>query len=196
MDISGVDVDNLSDKEILYLFSDAVDTNEEEIAVLNTVENTGNNAAANEDSDAIFINGKSVNIDDLTDDEILVLYDEIVDSSDLLAYDSASHRCTITGKSYKLAYKSSYGSYTGVYMYCFTDYGGSTFNMHCQDYKASAKYCRVFAVADGNGSCSFKCTKYRIGHMYCELSYTYAVSFTSNYKGVSSEDRYCPVMCK
>ncbi|MCD7781044.1 MAG: hypothetical protein LUH05_10295 [Candidatus Gastranaerophilales bacterium] len=196
MDISGVDVDSLSDEEILYLFSDAVDTNQEEIAVLNTSKNIDKNMAVDEDNDVIFINGKSVNIDDLTDDEILVLYDEVIDSNDLLAYDKTAHKCTVDKKTFYLKYASSYGSYSGVYMYCFTTYGGMYISQHCQDGSAAtAKNCRVFAIANGNGSCYFKCSAYMNGRTFCKLSYAYKTYFTSSTLGVYGALRYTN-LCK
>ncbi|MCD7779647.1 MAG: hypothetical protein LUH05_03120 [Candidatus Gastranaerophilales bacterium] len=233
MDISGVDIDNLSDEEILELCSDIVDCSSEEISILNGVDvnnlsddkvqeiyddvmygnnyNQDNNIQTDEqildiskdivdteDDEIILLGGLNLNLANLSDDEIMGLYNDVIDNSSVLIaaskpQDTKEYKCTSFKKSYSLDTDPTYGSNVGIYMYCANTIGGGVNMRHCQyAYTAKSGKCNAFLVAEGKGNCYFKCTGYFEGRIKCVLSSKY--SYDAPYSVINY--RYMPYRCK
>ncbi|MCD7779727.1 MAG: hypothetical protein LUH05_03540 [Candidatus Gastranaerophilales bacterium] len=230
MDISGVDVDYLNDEEILELCSDIVDSNNEEIFVLNGIDVNNlsddkvqeiydniislnsvpiqyeqetseiNNDIVDQNSDEILlINGYNVNFENLSDDEILTYYEDIIDNGDLISYDTTTYKC--------YDYSTSSG---GTYMICSTTYGSQGVYVECASIEDPAwKYCHSRTVykikadlINGNlksydaGNCYFTCTGYMVAYRICYINNN-ALNLTklSSNTGTGGT-RYAPILCK
>ncbi|MCD7779152.1 MAG: hypothetical protein LUH05_00580 [Candidatus Gastranaerophilales bacterium] len=214
MDISGVDVDFLSDEEILELCSDTVDSKSEEISVLNGMDvnnlsddkvqeiyddviygsqnldinnksvhlteqqilDINYNTVDMENNEIILSGGKTVNIDSLSDDEILAVYNDTLDSEDSFLIAAYSGTCSV----YIIPYY-------GVQFTCKDANGYSYTSSFCTN------YCYV-AVRKSVTSVYFKCTGK--GYAYIQPnSYGYYISgFASGSSYYSSAMGY--MICK
>ncbi len=204
MDISGVDVDYLNDEEILELCSDIVDSNNEEIFVLNGIDVNNlsddkvqeiydniislnsspiqyeqetseiNNDIVDQNSDEILlISGYNVNFENLSDDEILTYYEDIIDNGDLISYDTGTYKCysltPSSGGTYMIC-STSLGS-VGVYVVCTSSIDISWVYCHSRAvYKIKADLINGNLKSYNAGNCYFACTGYMVAYRVCYLN--------------------------